>query len=467
MLSENGQKVFEARYAARDEQGETCESFEQAVDRLAKTAAAHEKDPSHWEKKFRQAISSLFFVPSTPIWANIGKTDRPWQPGACFVLDVEDSLQSMYQTLTETALVFKSGGGVGYNFSKIRPQGSLVHSTKGRASGVVELIKLYDASSNMVMQGGVRRGASMGILNIDHPEILNFINSKLNEGMANFNISVGITDAFMEAVAENRDWDLVFGGQVQSTYKARELWQAIAQAAYVCGDPGLVFLDRIQRDNPIPGNFLNCTNPCGEQPLSPGESCLLGSINLALMVDEKGRLKKDLLIDTVQTAVRFLDNLIDLAEYPLPKIAEATRASRKIGLGFTGLHDALIKSGLAYDSETGRQKAGEIMALIQHTAHPTSEKLGEDKGVFPLWEKSIFYPEKLRRNAACITIAPTGSVTALAGCEGYGIEPIFAVAYSTFTNVAGVFAVFFSLFQNACQEAGVSQFALQLISCRG
>ncbi len=467
MLSENGQKVFEARYAARDEQGKICESFEQAVQRLARTAAAREKDPEEWEKKFREAISSLFFVPSTPIWANIGKTDRPWQPGACFVLDVEDSLQSMYETLTKTALVFKSGGGVGYNFSKIRPQGSLVNSTKGQASGVVELIKLYDASSNMVMQGGVRRGASMGILNVDHPEILSFIHSKLHGGMVNFNISVGITDAFMQAVADNQEWNLIFQDQIKQTCEAREIWQDIAQAAYSCGDPGLVFLDRIQRDNPIPGNFLNCTNPCGEQPLSPGESCLLSSINLSLMVDEKGQLKKELLIDTVQTAVRFLDNLIDLAEYPLPEIAEATRASRKIGLGFTGLHDALIKSGLAYDSEAGRKKAGEITALIQQTAHQTSEALGEEKGVFPLWEKSIFYPEIKRRNAACITIAPTGSVTAMAGCESYGIEPIFAVAYSKKTNVAGEFAVFSPLFQKACQEAGVSQIAMQETARRG
>jgi ribonucleoside-diphosphate reductase alpha chain len=213
-LSENGQRVFDARYAQLDENGKVIETFEQAVHRLAKAAASVEVNKKEWEKTFTHYIGELLFVPSTPIWANIGKPDRPWQPAACFVLSVEDSLESMYQTLSQTAQVFKSGGGVGYNFSTIRPQGEIVMSTKGRASGVVELIKLYDASSNMVMQGGVRRGASMGILNVDHPEIESFIEAKINGGLENFNLSVGITDAFMEALENDAPWRLTFNGKV-------------------------------------------------------------------------------------------------------------------------------------------------------------------------------------------------------------------------------------------------------------
>lgn len=467
-LTDNGQKVFDARYAQRDENGNIVETFEQAVYRLSRTAASAEKENQKiWEEKFSSVIGELLFVPSTPIWANIGKQDRPWQPGACFVLAVEDSLDSMYETLKETAMVFKSGGGVGYNFSSIRPKGTLVRSTKGKASGVVELIKLYDASSNMVMQGGVRRGASMGILNIDHPEIINFIDAKLKGGLANFNLSVGVTDAFMDALSKNDQWQLVFNGQVYDTVMAKELWDKIALAAYSCGDPGIIFIDRLQQHNPVPGKMLNTTNPCGEQPLSPGESCLLGSINLARMMTADGRLNRELLDSTVNTAVRFLDNLIDVAEYPLPLIEKATRATRKVGLGFTGLHDALILARIPYDSQEGRKFAGDITRHIQQAAHETSRELAVEKGCFPDWENSIHYPDEKRRNAACITIAPTGSVTAMAGCEGYGVEPIFAVAYTKKTNVAGDFEVFSPLFLDACKKQKVPQEILSEVAKQG
>lgn len=466
-LSAIGQRVFDSRCAQKDDAGRVIETFEQAVYRLAQTAASVEKDKNRWEKKFADILGNLLFIPSTPIWANMGKPDRPWQPGACFVLGVEDSLESMYQTLKDSAMVFESGGGVGYNFSTIRPKGSLVHSTKGKASGVVELIKLYDVSSNMVMQGGVRRGASMGILNIDHPEIIDFIKAKLNGGLTNFNLSVGITDAFMEALVNGLDWELKFNGRVHSHIAASELWQIIIDAAHRCGDPGLIFLDRLQEYSAIPVITVNCTNPCGEQPLSPGESCLLGSINLASMMKPEGELNRELLQDTVDAAVRFLDNLIDVAEYPLPQIDAATKASRKIGLGYTGLHDALIKAGLSYDSKEGRAFAGEITQLLQQAAHNTSGHLAQVKDTFPLWEKSIYYPDDPRRNAACITIAPTGSVTTLAGCEGYGVEPIFAVAYTKTTNVVGDFEVFSPLFLKACQKHGVSQEVLTEVAKQG
>jgi ribonucleoside-diphosphate reductase alpha chain len=463
MLNENGLKVFEARYAGRDENGNINETFEQAVDRLV-NSVYNDKHPLY--KDTRKAILNLELVPSTPIWANIGKGDRPWQPGACFVLDIEDSLEDMYRALKDTALIFKSGGGIGYNFSSIRPKGSLVMSTKGKASGVVELIKLYDASSNMVMQGGVRRGASMGILNVDHPEIMEFIRCKLDGGITNFNLSVGITDEFMKALELNTTWDLKFGGKVHKTVYAREIWDAIAEAAHACGDPGLIFLDKIQAGNPVPSDKLNKTNPCGEQPLANGESCLLLSINLAKIMNGNRRdLQK--LDRLTRLATRFLDALIDVAEYPLPLIDENTKASRKIGIGFTGLHDALIMAGLPYDSPKGRKFAAEITTLMSAAAKDESMKLAEELGPFPKWEQSIYYPDTPIRNASRITIAPTGSVTAMAGCEGYGVEPIFGIAYKKATNVAGDFYVFSPLFLEACKKHNVPQEVLDEVGRRG
>ena len=463
-LGAAGQSVFNARYAGRDKEGNINETFDQAVRRVAHAAALQDKN---YEKPFVNMLGNLLFIPSTPIWANMGKSDRPWQPGACFVLDVHDSLNDMYQKLKDTAMIFKSGGGIGYNFSRVRPKGSLVKSTKGKASGVVELIKLYDKSSDMVMQGGVRRGASMGILNIDHPEIIDFIQCKLNGEITNFNLSVGVTDKFMKALVENEPWKLQFKTGPHTIIQARELWQLIAECAHKCGDPGLIFVDRLQQHNSVPGKPINATNPCGEQPLAPGESCLLGSINLAMMVKD-GVVDNELLKETTALAVRFLDNLIDVAKYPLPQIERATKATRRIGLGFTGLHDALIMQGLAYDSKEGRSMAADITAAIFEQATATSSLLAEEKGCFPEWKNSIFYARKLkRRNASVMTIAPTGSVTAMAGCEGYGVEPIFAVAYSKATNVAGDFEVFSPLFLDACDRAGVAEHTLKEVARQG
>lgn len=463
MLNENGLKVFNARYAGRDEEGNINETFEQAVDRLV-NSVYNKKHPLY--KDTRDVILNLELIPSTPIWANIGKKDRPWQPSACFVLDIEDSLDDMYRVLKDTALIFKSGGGIGYNFSSIRPKGSLVMSTKGKASGVVELIKLYDASSNMVMQGGVRRGASMGILNVNHPEIMEFIRCKLDGGIANFNLSVGITDEFMKALKLDTTWDLKFGGKVYKTVYAREIWDTIAESAHACGDPGLIFLDKIQADNPVPSDILNKTNPCGEQPLYNGESCLLLSINLAKIMNGSRR-NMQKLDKLTRLATRFLDALIDVAEYPLPLIDKNTKATRKIGIGFTGLHDALIMAGLPYDSLEGRKFAAEITALMSAAAKDESMKLAEELGPFPKWEQSIYYPDTPIRNASRITIAPTGSITAMAGCEGYGVEPIFGVAYKKATNVAGDFYVFSPLFLEACKKHNVPQEVLDEVGRRG
>ncbi|NPV91212.1 MAG: adenosylcobalamin-dependent ribonucleoside-diphosphate reductase [Firmicutes bacterium] len=471
-LSEAGEVVFRERYARRDQQGAVIETPTEAVERLARTAAMAEKDGDRerWAEEFASVIDARFFIPSTPIWANLGKDDRPWQPAACFVLAVEDSLESMYQTLKETALICKSGGGVGYNFSSIRPRGDLVHTTKGQASGVTELIRLYNASAGMIKQGGVRRGAFMGILNCDHPEIIEFIRAKLDGGFENFNLSVGVTDRFMDAVVNDLPWELTFGGEIRNTLPAREVWRELAEAAWACGDPGVVFLDRLKESNPVPSNPIEATNPCGEQPLSAGESCLLGSINLAEIVREQGEEAEvdwERLTRTTRTAVRFLDNLIELAQYPLPLIDQRTRATRKVGLGVLGLHDLLIRCRRAYDSEEGRDLARQVMIRIRQEAHQTSRELGEEKGCFPDWERSVYSQGgEPRRNASCITIAPTGSITLLAGAEGYGIEPIFAIAYRKITQ-AGTLNNFSPLFQEACRRVGVEDRVMEEVARRG
>lgn len=799
-LTEAGKAIFYERYAARDERGEVVETPEEAVRRIARAAAMAEKkeERAKWEEEFARVIGERYFIPSTPIWANLGKDDRPWQPAACFVLDIEDSLESMYQTLKDTALVCKSGGGVGFNFSKIRPQGDLIRSTKGRASGVVKLIELYNASGDMIKQGGVRRGAFMAILNCDHPEIFEFVRAKRKGGLENFNLAVGVFDSFMEAVRYDWEWDLQFKGEVRVTVPARQLWQEIVEAAWETGEPGLIFLDRLRESNPVPRYPIEATNPCvtadtwvttsegprqvkelvgrpfvaivngrpyssckegffktatrevvnlftkegygvrltpehrvqrvvtasgslgerewvevkelkpgdkislndhrlleewpgplsenegyllgkgigngaaeeelltfvsqfasqwedfglgkellfyierassaggkgflrglfesrggirangieasakagnngyvflslnnlevlrvvqrmllrlgivsmiaktdevgktdeeiwqlligrdslavfakrvgfseeskkeelnallaglapsvspdlslhtdegaflatvlaveaagveevydvqipginafdangiyahncGEQPLSAGESCLLGSINLARMVSpwpfSSGgiwgagwEIDWERLTSTIQVAVRFLDNCIEVGEYPLPFIAERTRATRKIGLGVLGLHDLLLRCEMPYDSMEGRQLAYQIIYHLRKTAYETSAALAEERGVFPAWEFSVYARrgEKMR-NASCLTLAPTGTITLLAGAEGYGIEPIFAVAYRKLTR-SGTITVFSPLFQEACERAGVPAAVMEEVAARG
>ena len=414
MLSENGLKVFNKRLATKDE------TFEQAVNRLCRAVGNTE---------YQEILLNRDFVPSTPIWSNIGKK-RMQQPGACFVLPVEDDLGDMYQTLKDTAMVFKYGGGVGYNFSNIRPRGAAISTTNGEASGVVELIRLYDASSVMVKQGGIRRGASMGILNVDHPEIVDFIDCKLDGSLENFNLSVGITDEFMNCVEERKMWTLQFNGTEYKTIPARELWDKITYAAWKCGDPGIIFLDAINKDNLLKQE-LTATNPCGEQPLLPWESCLLGSVNLKNIIKD-GKIDYHKLEVVTRYAVQFLDDLIDIAEYPLKKIEEMTKYTRRIGIGITGLHDLLIQLGIPYDSAAGRSVAKGIMVTIRETADKKTEELAFEYGAAPAMKELGIQ----RRNTSCITIAPTGSVSLLADCEGYGIEPVFG-SYTKHTEALG------------------------------
>jgi len=472
-LTNDGLTIFQARYALRDDLGQVIETPEQAVYRISRAAASAEKDrQEYWACEFSRLISELWFVPSTPIWANMGKPGSMQQPAACFVLRIEDNLQSMYQTLLESAMIAKYGGGLGYNFSEIRPKGDIIRSTKGRASGPVELIRLYNCSAAMIAQGGIRRGAYMGILDCTHPDIIEFIECKLQGELDNFNLSVGITDQFMHTLAKDGDWTLSFGGEARRIIPARLLWEKIVDSAWACGEPGLIFLDHIQAGNPIPGQVINATNPCGEQPLSPGESCLLGSINLARMMNEsQSDIHWERLAYTAQTAVRFLDDLVDVGEYPFSFIKERSMATRKIGVGIMGLHDLLIKLGLRYDSLEGRRHSARLMAFIAEQVEYATSELGREKGNFPLWERSSFSASKQpRRNASCLTIAPTGTISILAGVEGYGIEPIFAVAYRRTYLQEGQphrLNVFSPLFLAACKKQGVEAAALHEAANRG
>jgi len=472
-LTNDGLTIFQARYALRDDLGQVIETPEQAVYRISRAAASAEKDrQEYWACEFSRLISELWFVPSTPIWANMGKPGSMQQPAACFVLRIEDNLQSMYQTLLESAMIAKYGGGLGYNFSEIRPKGDIIRSTKGRASGPVELIRLYNCSAAMIAQGGIRRGAYMGILDCTHPDIIEFIECKLQGELDNFNLSVGITDQFMHTLAKDGDWTLSFGGEARRIIPARLLWEKIVDSAWACGEPGLIFLDHIQAGNPIPGQVINATNPCGEQPLSPGESCLLGSINLARMMNEsQSDIHWERLAYTAQTAVRFLDDLVDVGEYPFSFIKERSMATRKIGVGIMGLHDLLIKLGLRYDSLEGRRHSARLMAFIAEQVEYATSELGREKGNFPLWERSSFSASKQpRRNASCLTIAPTGTISILAGVEGYGIEPIFAVAYRRTYLQEGQphrLNVFSPLFLAACKKQGVEAAVLHEAANRG
>jgi len=475
-LSEKALELFKNIYAEKDTDGNPVEHIEDAIARIANVASSVESEniSSSIFTQFYDIINNSYFIPATPIWANIGKKDTLWQPGSCFVLKIDDSLDGMYSTLKDTALIFKSGGGVGYNFSSIRPKGSLVNSTKGKSSGVCELIKLYNASSEMVVQGGIRKGASIGILNIDHPEIIDFIKLKTRENISNFNLSVGITKDFIDCVKRDSDWLLSFNGYEESNkvVKARYLMELIVDCAYSCGDPGVIFLDNIQADNKINGTIINAVNPCGELPLFADESCLLGSLNLRKFVkfdkySNKTTVDFELLGYVIPIAVRFLDNIIDIAEYPISRIKEQTLRTRKIGLGFTGLADLLIMLDKAYDSEEGRSLATIITRFIRNRAIEASNSLAVEKGAYPAWVMSKDYDKNMVRNANLMAIAPTGSVSVMAGSEGYGIEPIFSLAYTKKTKSIGNIKVLSKLFLDKVKYLNLSEDILDEIKKTG
>jgi ribonucleoside-diphosphate reductase alpha chain len=438
-ITDNARAVLERRYLIRDEYGEATETVDELFHRVADAIAAADlnfdpnADVKATAQRFHDMMTNLDFLPNSPTLMNAG---RPLgQLSACFVLPVADSMEDIFDAIKNAALIHKSGGGTGFSFSRLRPKGSTVNSTGGVASGPVSFMKVFNAATEAVKQGGTRRGANMGILRVDHPDIMEFITCKNNlSEITNFNISVGLTEAFMEAAEQDLEYGLVDPATKKTveTLRARDVFNAIVNSAWQTGEPGIIFLDRLNRDNAVPSQGeIESTNPCGEQPLLPYESCNLGSINLVNHLKrENGRYALDLdkLERTIRDAVHFLDNVIEVNQYPLAEIERVTKLTRKIGLGVMGFADLLLYLGVAYNSDEGVRLGGEIMKLVSTIGHAESEKLAETRGAFPLFGESIYRNGKPLRNATVTTIAPTGTLSILAGVSS-GVEPMFAYAY--------------------------------------
>lgn len=438
-LTENAIAVLEKRYLIRDETGAPTETPIALFRRVASAIAEGDRffdpqcDTDALTQRFYDVMTNLEFLPNSPTLMNAG---RPLgQLSACFVLPVGDSMEEIFDAIKHAALIHKSGGGTGFSFSRLRAKGAPVNSTGGVASGPVSFMKVFNAATEAVKQGGTRRGANMGILRVDHPDILEFISCKNALGeITNFNISVGLTEAFMEAAEDGREYDLVdpSSRKVMGTLNAGDVFDTIVDSAWRTGEPGIVFLDRLNRDNVTPTlGEIEATNPCGEQPLLPYESCNLGSINLAQhLVEQNGIYQMDWekLKETTRTAVHFLDNVIEVNAYPLPEIERVTKLTRKIGLGVMGFADVLLRLNLPYNSEEGVALAKEIMSLIHDTGVAESQALAKVRGAFPLFAESTWKNGPAMRNATITTIAPTGTLSILSGVSG-GIEPVFAYAY--------------------------------------
>ena len=440
-LSNNAKSVLKRRYLKKDNNGKLVETPEKMFRRVARHIAKAEKkhgndaDVKKMENIFYNMMTELKFLPNSPTLMNSGR--RLGQLAACFVLPVEDSMEGIFDSLKNAAIIHKSGGGTGFSFSRLRPKDSRVGTTGGIASGPVSFMKIFNTATEQVKQGGTRRGANMAILRVDHPDIMEFIHSKKkHKELNNFNISVGITDSFMEAVKKGDNYRLIDPRDKKKVLElnAAEVYHALVKQAWENGDPGIIFLDRLNRDNPTPAlGEIESTNPCGEQPLLPMESCNLGSINLAKFItynNEVPTIDFKHLKDIVWLSVRFLDNTIDMSKYPLPEIEKMVQGNRKIGLGVMGFADLLYQLKIPYNSERALEIAEEVMGFIQEESHEASKHLAEERGVFPNFDKSIFKKKDgcTYRNAATTTIAPTGTLSIIADCSS-GVEPLFALSF--------------------------------------
>ncbi|HHT9130049.1 MAG TPA: adenosylcobalamin-dependent ribonucleoside-diphosphate reductase [Candidatus Brocadiaceae bacterium] len=447
-LTPNARLVLEKRYLKKDASSNPIESPEDMFRRIAKNIASADliynknANVASVEEQFYALLTSLQFMPNSPTLMNAGRDLQ--QLFGCYVLPVEDSIENIFETVKQAAIIHKSGGGTGFSFSRIRPKNDTVSTSGGFASGPISFIKVFDKATEAVNQGGFRRGANMAVLRVDHPDILEFIHSKQTEGiLTNFNISVGVTDAFMHAVEKNQGCPLINPRTraIVRTINAKELFEEIAHSAWENGEPGILFLDTINSANPTPFiGEIEGTNPCGEQPLLPLEACVLGSINLSNMINlknEKHEIDWNRLETVIQLAVHFLDNVIDVNKYPLPQIEHLTKGNRKIGLGIMGFADSLIKQGISYNSEEAILYTDKLMNFFSQKANEASVKLAIERGVFPNHERSIYTQNGPRfRNATRTTIAPTGTISIIANCSS-GIEPLFAIAYKRHVLVEG------------------------------
>jgi len=435
-------RVLRERYLMR-QGGEVVETPEEMCWRVALTIASGEARYGRSEAAVREVAAAFYdimiegdFLPNSPTLMNAGK-DNGLQYSACYVLPVGDSMEEIFDSVKAAAIIHKSGGGTGFAFSRLRPKDDIVASTGGRASGPVSFLRVFNSATEAVKQGGTRRGANMGILRVDHPDILEFIDCKLDGGITNFNISVAATDRFMDALASGGEYDLInpHTGAVTDRLSAKEVFDRIVRAAWRTGDPGMVFIDRINASpaNPTPEiGVVEATNPCGEQPLLPNEACNLGSLNVSKFArrNDEGEWSVDWdeMERVVRLAVRFLDDVIEMNPYPLPQIDATVKANRRIGLGIMGWADLLFTMGIPYDRQEATDLGDQLMAFVRETSHDQSAKLAEERGPFPNWNHSIYKNQRPMRNSTVTTIAPTGTISMIAGCSS-GVEPIFALAF--------------------------------------